>query len=74
MKLREKRRGAESMAERFINAPLWSGSFYADNSLNLLRERYNELLLERKRQVETSIKSVQRAESMLRSTALRLHA
>ena len=47
---------------------LWSGSFYTDNSLNLLRERFNELLLERKRQAEGTKTLAQRAEANLRST------
>ena len=59
---------SDSLAERFIDSPVWSGSFYADDSLNLLHERFNELLLERRKQIEKAGHSMEELRSSLRST------
>jgi hypothetical protein len=71
MKIQETSRNADSPPEGFFNTSLWSVSFYTDNSLNLLRSRFNELLLERKRQAEGAKTLVRQAEANLHSTVRR---
>ena len=65
-------KGTDPLAVDFTDASFWSGSFYADNALNLLHERFDELLLERKHEFEAMKTMTERAESNLRSTGPRL--